>query len=57
MAMPRPLGKAQKIAEEVVPGLKSKNKSCGRVKDKSPQILSDVEIMQTRNIENKEGLK
>lgn len=57
MAMPRPSGKAQRIAEEVIPGLKAKKKSRGRMKDKSPQILSEVEIMQTRNIENKEGLK
>lgn len=57
MAMPRPRGKAQRIAAEVIPGLKSKKKPRRRMKDISPQFLSEVEIKQTRNIENKKGLK
>ena len=57
MAMPRPSGKAQRIAEEVVPGLHARKKTRRRVKDKPSQVLSEVEIIQTRNIENKEGLK
>lgn len=57
MAMPRPSGKAQRIAEEVVPGLAARTNPRRRVKNKPSQILSEVEIKQTRNIENKEGLK
>lgn len=56
MAMPRPSGKAQRIAEKVIPGLWDKKKSKRRLKDKPSRILSEVEIKQTRNIENKEGL-
>ena len=57
MAMPRPSGRAQRIAEKVIPGLKAKKKTRGRVKDISSSFLSEVEIKQTRNIENKEGLR
>lgn len=54
--MPRPKGKSQRIAERVIPGLKAKKKTRGRVKDTPSQFLSEVEVKQTRNIENKEGL-
>lgn len=55
MAMPRPSGRAQKIAESVIPGLASHQRSQKKRKSKRGE-LSKVEIMQTRNIENKEGL-
>lgn len=56
MAMPRPSGKAQVIAEMVVPGLRDSRKSRRRGKNSSSSVLSEVEIKQTRNIENKDGL-
>jgi hypothetical protein len=60
MAMPRPSGKAQKLAERVVPGLQkgkksSKNFSGGS--SASDGFMSEVEIKETENIEKKEGLK
>lgn len=56
MAMPRPSGRAQKIAEQVIPGLNKmkKPKSSKKLKTGS---LSEVEVMQTNNIENKKGLE
>jgi hypothetical protein len=57
MTMPRPSGKAQKIAEQVVPGLqklKASKPTEGHINDGS---LSEVEIIQTNNIENRKGLK
>lgn len=57
MAMPRPSGKAQRIAEKVIPGLHNQRARKGGVKKKPSQDLSKVEIMQTRNIESKEGLR
>lgn len=58
MAMPRPSDKALKIAEQCVPGLYRSKKSKGRSKVKSPRAsMSEVEIKQTNNIENKEGLR
>ena len=54
MAMPRPRGKPLKIASKVVPGLKESLKG---IKDTHPMKgrLSEVEIRQTNNIENREG--
>ncbi len=52
MAMPRPEGKALKIAERVVPGL-SRNKKSTSHDRKHKASMSKVELMQTRNIENK----
>ena len=58
MAMPRPSGKAQRIAEKVVPGLSRHKKLRRALKDTSPRAsMSEVEIMQTNNIEKKEGLR
>lgn len=57
MAMPRPKGKALKIAEKVVPGLLAKEKkTTPQAVKKQKGELSKVEILQTNNIENKEGL-
>ena len=56
MAMPRPSGRARRIAGNVIPGLKAKRNTRKKVKDISSSFLSEVEIKQTRNIENKEGL-
>lgn len=51
MAMPRPTGKAYKIAEEVVPGLASQKKG-KRKKTLIPKgSMSKVEILQTEKIE------
>lgn len=51
MAMPRPTGKALRIAEQVVPGLAAQKKG----KRKKPQphkgSMSKVEILQTNLIE------
>lgn len=49
MAMPRPSGKAQKIAEMVIPGLR-KNKS-KKIPSINRSSLSEVEIKQTNAIE------
>jgi hypothetical protein len=60
MAMPRPSGIAQKIAEKVIPGLQ---RNSGQKSKKTHQSLNDygelseVEVMQTNNIENKSRLK
>lgn len=57
MAMPRPTGKALKIAEKVVPGLYRHKKSKKSIKRIGPRAdMSEVEIMQTNNIGNKEEL-
>lgn len=57
MAMPRPGGKAFKIAEKVVPGLtRAKRSRTYKKKPSAEEYFSKVEIMQTNNIENKEGL-
>jgi len=50
MAMPRPSGRAQEIAEMVIPGLSSKNSSKKKRRQKKGE-LSEVEIMQTNNID------
>ena len=56
MAMPRPSGKAQKIALQVVPGLARESKALKVRTRKVPRAsMSRVEIEQTNNIENKEG--
>lgn len=52
MAMPRPEGKALKIAEKVVPGLYRNKKSPSHDR-KHKTSMSKVELMQTLNIENK----
>ena len=58
MAMPRPSGEAQEIAEKVVPGLyKSKRSKRAPVDDDPRGSMSEVEIMQTNQIESKEGLR
>lgn len=49
MAMPRPTGKALKIAEQVVPGLKARKKPKRRKKLPSGS-LSEVEMKQTYDI-------
>ena len=57
MTMPRPKGKSLKIAEEVVPGLRAReDKSSPHKKKNKKEGLSDLEVLQTNNIENKEGL-
>ena len=50
--MPRPQGKALKIAEKVIPGLYRNKKSRSHDR-KNNGSMSKVEIMQTKNIENK----
>ena len=56
MAMPRPSGKAQRIAEKVVPGLqRGSKKPRGGAVDK--EFMSEVESRETFNIENKKGLR
>lgn len=58
MAMPRPTGKARKIASEVVPGLAEHQKVKRPKKSYNARgSLSRVEIMQTNQIESKEGLQ
>ena len=55
MAMPRPSGKAKKIAEKVINGLKNingYNKLLRRVRPSNS--LSEVEIKKTNMIENKD---
>ena len=52
MAMPRPEGKALKIAERVVPGL-YRNKKLPSHDRKSKVAMSKVELIQTHSIENK----
>lgn len=51
MAMPRPEGKALRIAKKVIPGLPSKNKTRKKLKKISDDFLSDVELRQTRAIQ------
>lgn len=56
MVMPRPSGKAQKIAEKVIPGLQRESKkSRGGAVDK--EFMSEVEIIETDQIDNKKGIK
>ncbi len=57
MAMPRPTGRAQRIAEAVIPGLKAKKKPKRKRKVVPSLFFSEVEVRQTRNIEHKEGLR
>jgi len=57
MTMPRPSGRARQIADQVIPGLRSTKKSSSNSKKKPVEVLSEVEIIQTNNIENKKGLK
>lgn len=52
MAMPRPSGKTQRIAEAVIPGLAATRKS--RVRNsKKKGSMSEVEVKQTTLIEKK----
>lgn len=53
MAMPRPSGKALKIAEQVVPGLSAKKKSSNKSDKKSRGSFSEVETLQTKQIEQR----
>ena len=53
MAMPRPSGRAQTIAEKVIPGLRRGKKSRTRTKGKTKGFMSEVEKRQTHAIENK----
>lgn len=55
MAMPRPSGKAFRIAEKVIPGMMKDKKSRSKP-DEVTDSFSEVELMQTENIENKKGL-
>lgn len=52
MAMPRPSGKAQRIAEKVIPGLRRLKKT-NKSRSQDPEMLSYVEKQQTENIEEK----
>jgi hypothetical protein len=54
MVMPRPSGKALKIAKKVIPGLSDQATTTSH--SKKPKILSQVEINQTNQIENRKGL-
>ncbi len=54
MAMPRPSGEALEIAEKVIPGLK-RHKKTSQPRKAPKASLSDVEIAQTNNMDNKEG--
>ena len=54
MAMPRPTGKPLEVAKKVVPGLEGYKPPKEKPR---PQIFSEVEIEQTNNIENREGLR
>lgn len=54
--MPRPSGKAQRIAEKVIPGLQRGSKKSRRgVADRGS--MSEVEIKETENIESRKGLR
>lgn len=56
MAMPRPSGKAQRLAEQVIPGLQRETKkSRGGAVDE--EFMSKVEIIETDQIDNKKGIK
>lgn len=52
MAMPRPSGRIQKIAEAVIPGLSAARNSKKRPSKKKGQ-MSEVEVEQTTLIERK----
>lgn len=53
MAMPRPSGKAKRLAERVVPGM-------GKIRvhkvNSSPNFLSEVEEKQTKLIEDRSSV-
>lgn len=57
MAMPRPSGKALAIAEKVIPGLQRGRSQTRRGGAVGKEVLSEVEIKETANIENQKGLK
>lgn len=58
MAMPRPSEEAQKIAMQVVPGLARHARKAKSSRKQVPRAsMSRVEVIQTNNIENKEGLR
>lgn len=56
MAMPRPSGRAQRIAEQVVPGLSKYKKRKRKLPKGSRGEMSDVEVIQTNQIESRKGL-
>lgn len=57
MAMIRPEGKARKIADQVVPGLISQGRSKKPRKRALKESFSEVELIQTTNIDNKKRIK
>ena len=56
MAMPRPSGRAQEIAEKVIPGLQRLQRVDGSASSHPRASLSEVEVKQTNQIESKKGL-
>ena len=54
--MPRPSGKAQRLAEKVIPGLRRGKKSSTRKEGNTKDFMSKVESEQTKNIESRKGL-
>jgi len=54
MAMPRPSGRAQQIASEVIPGLRSRRASAPHKETEPRASLSEVEIKQTNQITKKD---
>jgi hypothetical protein len=57
MAMPRPSGRAQDIAEQVIPGLARLKRSPTPGRSHPRASLSEVEIKQTNQINNKERFR
>ncbi len=57
MAMPRPSGRAQEIAQRVIPGMAHLKKDRASRRTTPRASLSEVEIKQTNQIENKEGFR
>jgi hypothetical protein len=51
MAMPRPSGKARRIAENVIPGLQNFNKKKSRRVNENKDFMSEVEVSQTLEID------
>jgi hypothetical protein len=57
MAMPRPSGRAQKIAQQVVPGLSRHIRRRQKQPTGTRGEMSEVEVIQTNMIEDREGLR
>ncbi len=53
MVMPRPSGKAQRIAEKVVPGLRRQKTRRPRKEAEEEGFMSESEATKTFNIDNK----